>query len=93
MTVYVTAPPDTIPGDSVSQTYDVAGRVLTARTSGSTVTRTYNREGTVRTEQQVLRDNSGAVISDVTLRYWYDLGDRRVKFYNGTDTLRYTYGT
>ena len=82
----------TIAGDSILWTYDVAGRPLTATSSPSTVTFTYNKEGTLRSERQVFRNTSGQVVSDVTLRYWYDAGSRRTKFYNGTDTLFYYYG-
>lgn len=84
--------PDTIPGDSLAYTYDGVGRMLTISRSNSTITRSYNREGTIRTERQLLRDAFGTTVSDVTMRYWYDAGDRRAKFFNGSDTLRYTYG-
>jgi RHS repeat-associated protein len=83
---------DTIPGDSIARQYDPIGRLTTIARSNSTISRTYNREGTLRTERQIMRDALGAIISDVTMLYWYDAGSRRVKFFNGTDTLRYTYG-
>lgn len=83
----------TLPGDSIVRTYDAAGRLLTAKSSRDTLIRTYNREGSLRTERQVLLDLTGSgVASDFTLRYWYDGGGRRTKFFTGTDTLRYTYG-
>ena len=76
-----------VPGDSILKTYDAADRLLTAQNAQGTVTYTYNLEGTVKTERQLV---TGAL--DYTLRYYYDAGNRRTKFYNGTDTLRYTYG-
>jgi len=84
---------DTVPGDSLSLAYDAMRRLVVASRARSTITRTYNREGTLRSERQVARDTAGSVISDITMRYWYDLGGRRVKFLNGTDTVRYTYGS
>ncbi|MGH9259356.1 MAG: hypothetical protein ACRD08_05560, partial [Acidimicrobiales bacterium] len=81
----------TVPGDSVAWSYDAVGRPLTVSHSNSTITFTYNKEGTVRSERQVVR-NGGQVVADDTMRYWYDAGGRRAKFYNGTDTVFYTYG-
>jgi RHS repeat-associated protein len=78
----------TVPGDSILRTFDALGRMLTATNSNGTVTYTYNPEGTVVTERQQV---TGAL--DVTLKNWYDAGNRRIKFLNGTDTLFYTYGT
>jgi RHS repeat-associated protein len=83
---------DTIPGDSIARNYDAGGRPLTITRSSSTIIRVYNREGTIRSERQVTRD-AGSVVSDVTMLYWYDVAGRRVKFYNGTDTVRYVYGS
>jgi hypothetical protein len=68
------------------------GRPLTVTHSGSTITFTYNKEGTTKTERQVVKDDNGQVIADTTMRYWYDVGGRRTKFVNGTDTMTYTYG-
>lgn len=42
---------------------------------------------------RVVRADNKSITFDVTLRYWYDLGGRRTKVFNGTDTLRYSYGT
>lgn len=83
----------TIPGDSVATSYDSVRRPLVISNSRSTVTFVYNREGTVRSERQVVRNATGQVVLDLTMRYWYDLGSRRVKFFNGADTVFYTYGT
>ena len=82
----------TVPGDSVSRTYDAVGRLLVANNARSTVTFTYNKEGTVRSERQVFRNASGQIASDLTMRYWYDKASRRTKFFNGTDTVFYSYG-
>jgi RHS repeat-associated protein len=58
----------------------------TATNANGTVTRTYNREGTLKTERQVV----GA--ADFTQRYWYDTGNRRTAHNNGNDSIAYTYG-
>lgn len=33
------------------------------------------------------------MLSDLTVRAWYDVAGRRTKFFDGADTLRYTYGS
>jgi RHS repeat-associated protein len=83
----------TIPGDSILRTYDAVGRPVSIRRSTSTITNTYNREGSLRSQRQQVWNASGQLMSDFTARYWYDRGDRRTRFFNGTDTLRYTYGS
>lgn len=82
-----------VPGDSIAWIYDVVGRPLTVTSARSTVTLTYNKEGSIRSERQVVRNAAGQVTSDLTMRYWYDVGGRRTKFFNGTDTTFYTYGS
>ena len=82
----------TVPGDSVATSYDSVGRPLVISNTRSTITFVYNKEGTVRSERQVFRNDGGQVVSDLTMRYWYDLGSRRTKFFNGTDTVFYSYG-
>ena len=81
-----------IPADTIRWTYDLAGRPDTIRRARSTITRVYNREGTLRSERQVVRNSSGSTTSDFTAAYTYDAGSRRRTFYNGVDTLRYSYG-
>lgn len=78
-----------LPGDSIRRTFDAMGQLLTATNSTGTVTRAYNLEGTLRAERQLA---SSSPTMDDTVHYWYDNGDRRTKFYNGTDTLSYSYG-
>ena len=79
------------PADSILRTYDAVGRLLTVTNATATDSLTYNREGSVRSERQIVR-LSGSPILDFTMRTWYDVGSRRVKFFNGTDTLFYQYG-
>ncbi|MGH7645339.1 MAG: RHS repeat-associated core domain-containing protein, partial [Gemmatimonadales bacterium] len=81
-----------VPGDSLAWTYDAVGRPLTVSHFSSTVTFTYNKEGTVKTERQVVKDDNGQVVGDNTMRYWYDVGGRRTRFVNVSDTVFYTYG-
>jgi RHS repeat-associated protein len=83
----------TVPGDSLAWTYDAVGRPLTVNSARSTVTLTYNKEGSTRSERQVVRNAAGQVTSDLTMRYWYDVGGRRTTVFNGTDTTFYTYGS
>jgi YD repeat-containing protein len=78
----------TVAGDSIVRTYDAMGRLATAWNAQGTVTRTYHREGTLKTETQQV---GGSVT--FSLRYWYDTANRRTRFYNGMDTLTYSYGT
>ncbi len=85
-------PNSSVPGDTILRTYDAVGRVLTATNRNGIDSLHYNLEGSVRSERQVVRADNKATVLDATLRYWYDVGGRPTKFYNGTDTLRYTYG-
>ncbi|MGH7674311.1 MAG: hypothetical protein ACREMV_03485, partial [Gemmatimonadales bacterium] len=82
-----------VPGDSLAWTYDAVGRPLTVSHFSSTITFSYNKEGTVKTERQVVKDDNGQVIGDNIMRYWYDAGGRRTRFVkNDGDTVFYTYG-
>lgn len=81
----------TIPGDSIVRSYDGVGRLLLVFRTADSIANTWNREGTLRSQRQVVR-SGGQLKSDFTADYWTDLGGRRTKFFNGTDTLRYTYG-
>jgi RHS repeat-associated protein len=81
-----------VPGDSIAKTYDPAGRLLIANSTRSTVTLVYNKEGSIRSERQVFRNAAGQVTADLTVRYWYDAASRRTKFFDGADTIFYTYG-
>jgi RHS repeat-associated protein len=83
----------TIVGDSITRAYDASGRLSRAVRARDTLAFEWNREGSLRSERQLLRSPSGVLLSDFTARYWTDVGGRRAKFYNGTDTLRYTYGS
>jgi RHS repeat-associated protein len=82
----------TIPADSIIRQYDAGGRLTSAKLSGLAIVRTYNREGTLRSERQQLW-SGGSLVRDDTVRYWTDGGDRRTRFYNAVDTLRYSYGS
>src|SRR5439155_13695288 len=82
-----------IAGDTVVRTYDAVGRVLTAQSRNGVDTLQYNLEGTVRLERQIARNDSKSVLLDLTTRTWYDVGGRRKTFFDGTDTLYYSYGS
>ena len=86
-------PNSSVPGDTITRTYDVLGQLLTATDRNAIDSFFYYKEGSIRTSRQTIRDDDKTTAFDVTLRYWYDGGGRRTKFYNGIDTLRYTYGT
>jgi len=83
----------TISGDSIVRTYDAAGRLLSAARARDTVAYEWNREGTLRNERQVVRSSTGTLMLRLSVRQWTDLGGRRTKMFNGSDTLRYGYGT
>ena len=80
-----------VPGDSITRTFDAAGRLRSASTTSSLIRYGYYREGTVRADSQLAKSGS-TVLVNVVMRYWYDLGGRRTRFVNGTDTLTYAYG-
>jgi RHS repeat-associated protein len=83
----------TLGGDSIINTWDPNGRLLTTKRSNAEIVRAYNREGTVRTDSQLVRSSSGgSVVFHLTTRYWTDAGDRRARFFNGVDTITYRYG-
>lgn len=81
-----------VPGDTIVRSYDAVGRLLTATSRNGIDSLQYNLEGSVRSQRQIVRADNKTAVLDVTLRSWYDVGGRRTKFHNGTDTLRYTYG-
>ncbi len=81
-----------IAADTIRWTYDLAGRPITIQRSRSQITRAYNREGTLRSERQLVKNSSGVTMSDFTVSWTYDAGSRRRTFFNGVDTQRYTYG-
>jgi RHS repeat-associated protein len=85
----------TIAGDSVVRVYDAVGRVVSIRRSDDTITNTWNREGSLRTQRQLVW-SGGVVKSDLTVDYWTDAGGRRTRYAYGThagpDTIRYDYG-
>jgi len=82
-----------VAGDTIVRSYDVMGRLVSATNRNAIDSTWYNKEGSIRTSRQIVRSDSKTVQFDQTLRYWYDGGARRTKFYNGQDTLRYTYGS
>jgi RHS repeat-associated protein len=85
-------------GDSITMTYDAAGRLLTARNRDAKTWRQYYREGTLRQERESTTVGIGY---DVVNEYRYDRADERTSYANfGTaanshDTLAlgYTYTT
>jgi len=82
----------TIPYDSVARSYDLAGRLTFTSRSGSEITQQWNREGTLRSQRQLVRNAQGALVSDFTVGYVYDRGGRRTGMSTDVDTLAYTYG-
>lgn len=74
----------TIPGDTVSYTYDLLGRRLTATNTRGTITRTYYADGSVKTYSSTLNADD--------LFYDYDAtGSRTRMIIGGRDTVDYAY--
>lgn len=86
-------PNSSVPGDTIVRTYDVMARLRSVTSRNAIDSLTYNREGSIRTDRQIVRNDLKSVMLDHTSRYWYDVGGRRAKFFNGVDTVRYTYGS
>ncbi len=82
---------DTALGDSATYVYDAAGRLTLATNRHGSVTRSYYREGTARSETQ----SAPSTGVQLTLEYRYDRADRRTWYRDFTgsanDTLLRTY--
>ncbi len=81
-------------GDSVHNIYDAGGRLTTAKNRNSIIVRQYNREGTLRQEQDSAL-MGGAATYNVIRRYKYWQDDMRDSVWdypaNGGDTLKLSY--
>ncbi len=82
---------DTARGDTVTFTYDLAGRMLTAFNRSARTYRSYYREGTIRQDSQALVFYP---TGQATYQYRYDRSDRRTRttsFRSSSDVMQVDY--